>query len=279
MVIDKAQGLSLISQSQKNDKSLKSIFEKLSTGKKINRASDNAALLSIAKELEKQVRGFQAAENNIGDALSAIRVSDGATDSISNMLQRQRELAIQANNGTLNQSQRNALNDEFQALTSEIDRQSRAAQFNKQSLLDGQSALSNGTGVVQAGANNTSNDQVTLPGADVRASTLGIDNLDISNPANISSAISAIDSARAQVSSVRTNLGSSYNRLESAGENAANTRINTANALSLAEDLDYAEGVADQARASLLQQSNIEATRNFNNIARNNLSALLSGQF
>ncbi|MFC1586635.1 flagellin [Fibrobacterota bacterium] len=272
---DKATGLGLIAQNQKNQNGLKKIFNQLATGKRINRASDDAAMLSIAKELEKQVRGFQVVENNVGDAMAALRIADGASSSISDMMQRQRELAIQASNGTLNQEQRNSLNQEFQALSSEIDRTAQAAQYNTQSLLNGDSPLSDGTGEIQVGTGTAEADQVNMPESDLTSENLAINNLDISNPANINAAISQLDTAMNQVNTTRTNQGALYNRFQSTQDNAANTRINTAAALSQAEDLDYAEGTAEQARQSILAQTNTMALRNFNEIARNNVMSLL----
>ena len=276
MVVDKAVAFGFISQNNKSENRLKSVFEKLSTGKKINRASDDAAMLSIARELEKQVRGFRAAENNIGDALSAIRISDGAASSINDMVQRQRELAIQANNGILNQSQRDALNSEFQQLSQEIDRTAQSANFNGQNVLDGSSPLSDGSGNIQVDPNASSQNQINMPAADLRAASLSIDSLDISNPANISNAISALDSAIKQVNTVRTGQGATYNRLESSLQNAEVNRINTTASLSLAEDMDFAQGVTDRARESILSQSNLAALNNFQSISRNNMMALLN---
>lgn len=277
MQIDKAAGLSLLSQNRENRFSLRKIFEKLSTGKRINRAGDDAAMMSIARELEKQVRGFEAAEGNMGDAMSALRIQEGGANEISSMLQRQRELALQADNGTLNQDQRDALNTEFQQLSQEIDRISLSTQYNGQSLLDGDSPLSDGTGQVQAGPGAESRDQVNLQAADVGSSSLGLDSLDISDPANIGAAISGIDTAMGRVNEMRTTSGATYNRLESSLNNAENTRINTTAALSQAEDLDYAQGVAEQARAGVLSQSNMMMLQNFNDISRNNVLALLNG--
>jgi flagellin len=276
MVIDKATGLGLLAQNQKNQSGLRKVFNQLATGKRINRASDDAAMLSIAEELQKQVRGFRTVEVNIGDALSTLNISDGAAGSISDMMQRQRELAIQANNATVGQAGRDALNTEFQQLSAEIDRTAKSAQFNTQSLLDGNSALSDGTGVIQVGSGTSSStDQVNMPEADLTSDALNITNLDISNAANINAAISGIDSAMDEVNSVRTNIGATSNRFQSTLNNAENTRINTASALSQAEDLDYAEGAADLARASLLNESNFSALNNFNDIAKNNMAALL----
>jgi len=275
MVIDHATSTALIGQNRKNQTGLQKIFGKLSSGKRINRASDDAAMLSIARELEKQVRGFQTVETNIDDALSAIRIADGASGSISDLLQRQRELAIQANNGTIGQNGRDALNKEFQALSAEIDRISQAAQFNKQQLLDGTSQLSNGSGQIQVGTSTNDHDQINMPQANLRSANLGIDNLDISDAANINAAINGLDTAMEKVNATRTTQGAAFNQFAYAQEGAANTRINTSAALSQAEDLDYAQGVAEMARQSLLQESNFSALDNFNEIARNNVLALL----
>ncbi len=275
MVIDNATGIALVSQIQKNQTGLKKYLEKLSTGKSINRASDNAALMSIARELEKQVRGFQQADNNLADAMSALRVADGAAGQITDIMQRQRELAIQANNGTMNQAARDAINTEFQQLSQEVDRIAKSSQFNTMGLLDGTSAMSDGSGQIQAGPNNTESDQIAMEAADLTSDTLNITNLNISNPQDIGPAIDQLDRAMEMVNNVRTAEGALYNRFQHAAANSQNAAIQTAFAQSQAEDLDYAQGVADQARASLLNQTSIQALGNFNEIARNNVMALL----
>jgi flagellin len=275
MVIDNATGIALVSQIQKNQTGLKKYLEKLSTGKSINRASDDAALMSIARELEKQVRGFQQADNNLADAMSALRVADGAAGQITDIMQRQRELAIQANNGTMNQAARDAINTEFQQLSQEVDRIAKSSQFNTMGLLDGTSAMSDGSGQIQAGPNNTESDQIAMEAADLTSDTLNITNLNISNPQDIGPAIDQLDRAMEMVNNVRTAEGALYNRFQHAAANSQNAAIQTAFAQSQAEDLDYAQGIADQARASLLNQTSIQALGNFNEIARNNVMALL----
>ncbi len=276
MLIENSTSLTILNHQRRANTGLRAFLEKLSTGKRINRASDDAAMLSVARELEKQVRGFRRVDNNIGDALSALRIADGGASSISNMIQRQRELAIQASNGTLNQDQRNALNTEFQALATEINRVSLSSQFNGQSLLDGKSELSDGTGEITTGTGTNPGDRVALPNSDLTASTLGIDAIDISNPANINNALSSLDSAMRTVNATRTAAGATYNRFEYSQENARTAEINTAAALSQAEDLDFAKGVADKARASLLSQTSTAALSNFHQISKNNVLGLLN---
>ena len=265
----------LVSQDNKTQNRLNKIYNQLATGKRINRASDDAATLSIAMGLKKQARGFKTVENNIGDALNALNISDGAASSISNMMQRQRELAVQAANDTLNPEQREILNREFQALAQEIDRVANTANFNGQTLLNGSSPLSDGTGTVQVDPSSNPGNQITLSETNLTEESLGTENLDISNSSNSSQAITALDNAAKQVNEARSSQGAIANRLQHAQNIAVVSRHNTAQALSRAEDLDFAKAVADQVRESLLAQTNIETQKTFFNIARNSLLALI----
>ncbi len=267
-----AAGLVGLHDSQKR---LNQILEKMAKGKRITRASDDAAGLAIARELEKQVRGFKQANSSLSDAMGALRIADSGANSISDMLQRQRELALQASNGTLNGDQRSALNQEFQALSAEIDRTAKISQFNGQGLLDGSSPLSDGSGSVNAGSGGAQGDTISMSASDLRSSTLGLSNLDISQAGAASQAINNLDTAMRQVSLVRTGQGAVTNRMEHAQSNSKNQEIQSAYAQSQLEDLDYASAKAEQMSASLLSRSSLSVMENFNQIARNNMSALL----
>ncbi len=172
-------------------------------------------------------------------------------------------------------SDRDILNREFQALAQEIDRVANTANFNGQTLLNGSSPLSDGTGTVQVDPSSDPANQITVSETDLTAESLEIENLDISNSSNSSQAIAALDNAAKQVNEARSSHGAIANRLQSAHNSAVDNRHNTTQALSRAEDLDYAKAVTDQIRESLLAQMNIEAQVNFYNIARNNLLALI----
>ena len=213
MDIKKVTSSLLISQDNKTQNRLKKVFTQLATGKRINSASDDAATLSIITGLEKQVRGFKTVENNIGDALNALNISDGAASSISNMLQRQRELAVQAANATLNPEDRDILNREFQALAQEIDRVANTANFNGQTLLNGSSPLSDGTGTVQVDPSSDPANQITFSETDLTVESLGTENLDISSSSNSSQAIAALDNAANQVNEARSSQGAIANCL------------------------------------------------------------------
>ena len=271
MRVNSSQMIQNVNQIGAQDKNLRKIYEKLATGKNINNASDNASMLAMAKELEKQTRGLKQSDSNIGDALGALSIAEGTGNEVSSMLQRQRELSIQAQNGTLNNDDRKALNQEYQALSQEMTRISKAANYNGQGVADGSSALSDGTGVVQAGAG--ANDKRTLNKVDFSNAGSG----DISTAQGAAQALKSIDSSIKNVSSTRASIGSQMNALEHTQNNARNMNIQQTAALSQVEDLDYAQGVMDKSRAELLSQSSRQAAANFNSIAKSNMSALMQG--
>ena len=271
MRISQSNMMSNVNSVHKSSSRLGKIHEKLATGKKINRASDNAAMLAMAKELESQVRGFKQSDSNIGDALSALRIAEGTGNEVNSMLQRQRELTLQASNGTLNANDREALNTEYQALNEEIGRISKASNFNGMNLGSGDSQLSDGNGQIQDG-----------PGADNQRNIGRIDYTqtmptgDLLSPGNALNALNSIDSAIEETTKTRVGIGVEMNVMEHAQENNRNAEINTANALSMAEDLDYAKGATEMAQANILSQSSTRALGNFNQVHQANMSALLS---
>ena len=273
--IDKAAGLSLVHQISERQKALSKTHEKLSTGKQINRAQDNAAGLAIAKVLEAMSRGYKANSINIGDAMSAMNIGEGATQGISDMLGRMHELSVQASNDTLTDSDRKNLNDEFQQLKQEIDRQTKGTQFNTQDLLSGQSPLSDGTGKFQVGPNAGGPNQIDVAKSDLTPGALGIMDMDISTRNGATSAMDGINKANDVVASARVNFGVQYNRLEYSYNNNENMNINTTAALSSIEDLDFAKAAMEKAKDEILNQSAIMAQRNFQDISRNSMLALL----
>jgi len=275
MQIDKAAGLSLVHQISERQKSLSKTHEKMSTGKQVNRAQDNASGLAVAKLLESMSRGYKADSINIGDAMSAMNIGEGATQGISDMLGRMRELSIQASNDTLTDSDRNALNGEFQQLKQEIDRQTKSTQFNTQDLLSGQSPLSDGTGKFQVGPNAGGPNQIDVAASNLSPDALGIMDMDIATRKGAAAAIDGINKANESVINTRVNFGVQYNRLEHAYNNNENMNINTTAALSTIEDLDFAKAAMDKARDEVLNQSAILAQRNFQDISRNSMLALL----
>ena len=273
MKIDTARNNMLVTQTNQSQQVLNKLYEKLGTGKRINRASDDASALAVAKELEKMSRGYKAAGVNIGDAMSALNIADSSSQTITDMLQRMNELSVQASSDTLNASNRKALNGEFQQLKSEINRIAGSTQFNGQDLLSGQSVLSDGTGVFQVGPN--AGDTISALESNFTAAGLNIQDLDISTQAGATAALDGVKGAFDSVNSTRSNVGSLYNRLEATDSNNTNMNVNTSAALSLIEDLDFAQALMEKASAEVLSQSASLAQSNFMDVSRNSMLALM----
>ena len=249
------------------------ILEQLATGKRINRASDDAAGLAVAKEFDKQIRAYRNAAENIQAGMSALNTADGGAGTIQEMLQRQRELAIQGANGAYGQDQRDILDKEFQSLSQEIERISQSTNFNGQNLLDGSSKLSDGTGTIQAGGDV--DDTVTLSASDLSLNALSLQSERLNSPESALQAMASIDEAMRRVSSSRADQGALANRLDYALSNNQNQAVNTTKALSNVEDLDFAQALTEKVRNEILQGSQTAAISQFNQLSRTHLLALL----
>lgn len=256
---------------KQTNKELSRILERLSTSLKINSASDDASGLSISEQLRTQVRGFKAASDNVSQAMSALNIADSTGQQVSNMVQRQHDLALQSSSGTLNDTQRQYINTEYQSLTQEITRITSAAQFNTQNVANG-TGLASGNAQIQAGAN--AGDQVSMPYADMSAQALQITGTSVDTAANAQNAIDKLSTALDKLNSQRSDLGAMTNRFQSTVNNLSVAEVNTQAAESALRDQDTAMGLADLARAQLLQQGATSAFAKFNQISSNNLFGL-----
>lgn len=257
---------------QRTNQSLQKILERLATSKRINRASDDAAGLGIAEQLTTQIRGFKMAEQNVSDAMSALNIADGTTSTVADMLQRQRELAVQARNDTLTDNQRQSLDVEYQNLNQEIDRITAGANYNTQNVAQGRD-LASGNARVQVGPNI--GDQLTLPTVNLDTAALGTSGSSIATGAGAGAAMASIDGALNRLNSQRSTLGATVNRMESTLNNLGVAAINTQAAESVLRDQDIAEGVMELARVRLLQEGGMSAYSRFNDIASNHMFGLL----
>ncbi len=224
-------------------------FARLSSGLRIATAADDAAGLGISERMRGQIRSFTVASRNAQDGVSLAQTAEGALQEVSNNLNRMRELAVQASNGTLTTADRATLDTEFQALITEIDRVATQTTFNGVSLLDGTTTSLD----VQVGINGGETISVSL--SDTTATTLAINTEDVTSAANASSALTAIDTAIDSISTARGNLGAAQNRLTSAISSILNTRENLSAAESRIRDVDVAIETADLTRNSILQQA------------------------
>ncbi|NDF55505.1 MAG: flagellin FliC [Proteobacteria bacterium] len=230
---------------------------RLSTGLRINTASDDAAGMAVSEKLKNQVRGLNQAQRNAQDGVSLVQTAEAGLSETHSLLARMRELAVQASNDTLSASDRANLDAEFTQLSAEIDRISSTVAFNGIYLLN--SGMSTGL-TLQIGANNGDTFTLTIQGA--QYSTLYANNTvltvtTIGFQSAASAVISAIDTTVNAVSTRRANLGALQSRLESVGRSIAVASENTAAANSRVADADIAASMSDLVRAQILQQAGI----------------------
>ena len=228
----------------------KKSIEKLSSGKRINRAADDPAGLAIADALGASIKSLGQASRNISDVQSVSQIADGALTQVADISSRLKELATQSSNGTLSNEQRGALQAEYSALTQEVQRISQTTQFNGKNLLDGSDTTA------QAGITSDANSQITLEGVDVGGAVSAVASQDISTQAGAQSAITAVDSFITAISSSRGELGGSSARLEFAQNNVAVEKENAAAAESRIRDVDIAEASAEKIKNDILAQVN-----------------------
>ena len=228
-------------------------LERLSSGLRITRAADDAAGLAISERFRAEIRSLSQAERNANDGVSLLQVAEGALNETSGILIRLRELAVQSANGTLGQGERDALNDEFKAQVNEINRIASVTEFNGTQILN-----TTGTSITfQIGANNTTDDRITVTGVDATASGIGVSALDISSLSGAQAALSSLTTAINQVASLRGQFGAAQNRLESAIRSIEIAVENTSAAESRIRDVDVAAETAELTKNQVLQSAGI----------------------
>ena len=223
--------------------------EKLSSGYKINRAADDAAGLSISEKMRRQIRGLSQASLNAQDGISCVQTAEGALAEVEEMLQRMNELAVKAENGTLTDDDRNAIDAEVQQLVSEIDRVASTTTFNEQNLLDG--SFSNKA--LQVGAE--SGQHIDMKIEAMKAQSLGLNGVDAKTTATAAKLNDVVKKAIKTVSSQRSSLGAVQNRLEHTIKNLDNVVENTTAAESSIRDTDMAEEMVRYSNQNILQQA------------------------
>lgn len=242
----------------KNERSMSSAMEQLATGKRINKAGDDAAGLAIASRMTAQINGVAQGARNGNDAISLLQTADGALVEVTNMLQRMRELAVQSASGTYSSTDRSALQVEFTALRDEINRVASNTQWNGQDILDGTVAgtTSNVTFQVGANANQTVSATIKNFHTSIAGSvTVSIKTSEVSSATNASTAITAVNSIITKVNTERATLGAVMNRLEYAVDNLLNVKANAEASRSRIEDTDYAAATTELARTQIIQQA------------------------
>ena len=241
------------------NKSMETSMERLATGKRINAAADDAAGMAISTRFDAEIRGYNQAIRNAADAQAMIDVGEGALIEVTNILQRMRELAVQASNDTASAADRDALDIEFQDLISELSKIEDSTTWSHTQLLDGSGGTAGaftfliGTGHTETAAS----DVLTVTFEDLTTMTGTSAATDVDTRANAMAAIVAIDADIVLVNAERAQLGAKSNRLGHAIDNMTNISTNLSAAMSRTVDADFAAESTNLARTQILQQASM----------------------
>jgi len=247
-----------------NARAMSTAMEQLSTGTRVNSAKDDAAGLAIGQNMTSQIRGLQQAVRNVNDGINMLQTAEGAMVEQSNMLQRMRELAVQAMNGTYSNVQRGYMNSEFQALGLQINRIATDTKWNDQSLLNGEldsttldpTGAGSATFTYQAGK-----DEGQVVSIDIKATTLSsldlplYDDMEIGTLTTATITLSAIETALETINDQRANIGAAVNRLAYTADNLTNIASNATQSRSTIMDTDYALATTQLAKTQIIQQA------------------------
>jgi len=242
--------------------SMSKAMERLSSGYRINRASDDAAGLGISEKMRGQIRGLAQAQRNMQDGISLVQTAEANLDEVHSMLQRMRELAVQYQNGTMSSANQSAIQSEIYQLASEIDRIGQQAQFNGITFL-----ATSGTVSFQVGANDG---QVITVATISLGGTLPLNYYDVSH----STSISGLDAAIEAISATRSTFGAVQNRLEHSVNAASAYQENLVAAESRIRDVDMAEQMIEFTKLQVLQQAGTSMLAQANQSTQGVLSLL-----
>lgn len=233
--------------------SLQQSMERLSTGKRINSASDDAAGLAISNSMTSQINGMNQGIRNANDGIAMAQTADGALDEVTNMMQRIRELAVQASSGTYSSSDRTNMQTEVSQLTTQINSILTNTQFNGVNLFDGTAGTS-GTVKIQTGANAA--DTVSMTFSD-QTTALDLSAVDVSGTDGTAAnaALTTIDTALTAVNTARAGFGASESQLQSAVNNMTSDATNLTDARSRIQDADFSAETTNLAKAQILTQA------------------------
>jgi flagellin len=240
-----------------NSAMLSSSMEKLSSGYRINRAGDDAAGLALSEKLRSQIRGSQKAQDNVQDGINVLNIADGAMQSVTDNLQRMRELAVQAGNDTYNTAQRSSMKAEFNQLASGINQIAASTEFNGVKLMTGATTSMK----LQIGANSVSGvDTIDLEASNVfktaTATALGVtSSLSLDSNSSALATITALDGAISTINTRRGAIGALSNRLETTATNLATNVENTSASESRIRNVDVASESAKMSQYQILQQA------------------------
>lgn len=244
-----AGGLNILNNMYRHQNQMSLSMERISSGKRINRAADDPAGLAISEKMRAQIRGLQVAQRNIQDSISMYQTAEGALNESHAILHRLRELSIEAATDTLTDADRVLIDEEFQELKKELERISKDTNFNTRPLLDG----SQGTLTTQSGANSGQSVQFALK--DMGIDAMGLTDTSIVTREAAEEALGQLDDSIRTVSTERARIGAHINRLEHAYNNASTMEGNLTEAESRIRDADIAKEMMALTKANILHQA------------------------
>jgi flagellin len=239
-------------------------FNKLSSGYRVNSAADDAAGLAISESMKSQIRSYVVAERNASDGISMAQTAEGALNEVHGVLGRMRELAMQAANGSLTETDRGYIDTEYSSLKSEISRIQGSAKFNDKELV-----AADATDITfQVGLNDEDTDKITVEfgGVDLSDVSGDTNTLTGADPTNALAALGTIDDAITATSTARSKFGAAMNRLEVASSQIQTMRNNLAAANSRIRDVDVASETAAMSRNQVLSQAGISVLAQANQL-------------
>jgi len=271
-VVTNVASLRAQSNLNKTSNAMTSHIEKLSSGLRINRAGDDAAGSAISSQMTAYEQGLKQASRNSNDGISLIQTAEGAMNEMTGIVQRMRELAVQAaNEGTMDTTERGYLDQEFQTLESELDRIVNVTEYNGQKLIDG--SISSGVSF-QVGMRNTGDDRISLSVATSGSTSLGLNDEVLTSSAGAQKAIAALDNALQTINTSRGTLGATQNRLEATMSNLSIMHENMASGNSRIKDVDVAEESAAFTRSQILSQAGTSMLAQANSLPQSALSLI-----
>jgi len=254
-----------------NQSSLSTVFQRLSSGLRVNSAKDDAAGLAVAEGLSSLVRGNNVALRNANDGISVGQTADGALGQIANNLQRIREIAVQSANGSISDTQRTYLQKEVTQLTDEITRVISGTDFNGTKLLDGTSSTIN----IQVGSGSASTDSISVGLANLSQLNSNISGtIDVTSTSNATTALGQIDSDLSAVIGSRADFGAVQNRFDAVIANLQTYTESLTAARGRIVDADFAAETASLTRGQILQQVSTAILAQANALPQNALTLL-----
>ncbi len=248
---------------------------RLSSGMRINTASDDAAGLGISENLKANIRSNSQAQRNANDGISMSQVAEGAMNEMQGIVSRMRELSVQSANSSLGDTERGYIQTEFSQLRDEVNRISNVTNFNNKKLLDGSASAGL---TFQVGIYNTADDRISMSITKLNASTLGstvkLASTSLSTAAGAQAAIGTFDRAIQQLSQSRAKVGATQNRMQVTISNLATSNENLSAANSRIRDVDVASETAALTKSQILSQAGLAVLAQANQLPQSALSLL-----